>query len=308
MFGPIDPHPSPSAMRLLGFGEILWDLFEDQEHLGGAVLNFCVHASRLGHDVSLISAVGADDRGRRALEKLSGSGLSTRFVPVVAEQPTGIVTVTVDSGGEPSYVIHRPAAYDCVRLSEAELETLAILRPDWICYGTLHSMAPDARNLLRTVIAHLPVARRFYDVNLRRESFTKELVIELLGLAHLVKFNQAEARAVQGMFGTAEESLEAFCRNYAARFGWQGVCVTRGEKGCALLLHDRYEEVNGYPVPVVDTVGAGDAFAAAFLHGVHAGWPPRQVGEFANRLGSLVASRRGGIAEWSVTELAEPAP
>lgn len=281
-------------MRLIGFGEILWDLFEDQEHLGGAVLNFCVHASRLGHDVFPISAVGADIRGQRAIEKLSESGLSTRFVHVVTKQATGIVTVTVDSAGEPSYVIHRPAAYDCVSLNESDFETLAAMGPDWIGYGTLHSMAPNALHLLRKVMTHLPDARRFYDVNLRRDSFTKELVIELLGLGQLVKFNQSEAQVIQGMFGTTEGSLETFCRNYAARFGWQGVCVTRGEKGCALLLHDQYEEVAGYPVKVVDTVGAGDAFAAAFLHGVHAGWPPRKVGEFANRLGSRVASRRGG--------------
>lgn len=294
-------------MRILGFGEILWDLFEDQEHLGGAVLNLCVHASRLGHDVSLISAVGNDDRGRRALEKLAALGLSTRFVPVAADHPTGIVTVTVDPGGEPSYVIHRPAAYDSVSLSEADFGTLSAFLPDWICYGTLHSMAPDARELLRALVARHPHARRFYDVNLRRDSFTEELVPELLKFAHLVKFNEAEARAVQAMFGTGEESLEAFCRNYAERLGWQGVCVTRGEQGCALLLHDRYEELDGYPIQVVDTVGAGDAFAAAFLHGVHAGWPPRRVGEFANRLGSLVASRPGGIAEWSAAELTGPA-
>jgi fructokinase len=288
----------------MGFGEILWDLIENQEHLGGAVLNFCVHSSRLGHNVSLISAVGADDRGQRALAKLKELGLSTRFVAVTPDHPTGIVTVTVDPGGEPSYVIHRPAAYDSVSLCETDLETLDALVPDWICYGTLHSMAPGARILLRTLIERIPRARRFYDVNLRRDSFTKALVIELLGLAHLVKFNESEARAIQEMFGTGEESLEAFCRNYAARLGWLGVCVTRGEKGCAVLLADRYEEVDGYPVEVVDTVGAGDAFAAAFLHGVNAGWPARKVGQFANRLGSLIASRPSGVAEWSHAELA----
>ena len=302
----MDPRRSRSGMRIIGLGEVLWDVFQDQEHLGGAVLNFCVHISRLGHDVSLISSVGTDNRGRRALETLAKLGLSTRFIPAVTDNPTGIVTVTIDSEGEPSYVIHRPAAYDCVRLGESELETLTALRPNWICYGTLHSMAPDARTLLRTLIARNPNTRRFYDVNLRRESFTEELVIELLGLAHLVKLNQTEARAVQGMFGTNDESMEAFCRSYAARFGWQGVCVTRGENGCALLLHDRYEEVDGYNVEVADTVGAGDAFSAAFLHGVHAGWAPRRVGEFANRLGSIIAGRRGGVAEWSVTELAVP--
>src|ERR1700694_394485 len=99
-------------MRLIGVGEILWDVIGVTEHLGGAVFNLCAHAARLGHDVSLISAVGDDARGRLALARAAELGVSTRFIETVPGQPTGTVTVTVDANGQPSYVIHRPAAYD----------------------------------------------------------------------------------------------------------------------------------------------------------------------------------------------------
>ena len=94
-------------MRLIAIGEILWDLIGASEYLGGAVLNFSVQSARLGHQVSLVSAVGNDPRGCLALDKARELGLSTRFIRTIPGQPTGTVTVTVDPGGQPSYVIHQ---------------------------------------------------------------------------------------------------------------------------------------------------------------------------------------------------------
>ena len=290
-------------MHLIGVGEILWDLIGGSEYLGGAVMNFSVQSARLGHRVSLVSAVGDDARGRLALERARDLGLSTRFIRAIPGQPTGIVTVTVDPAGQPSYIIHRPAAYDFASLDEADYAELASPAPDWIGFGTLLSIDPGARRLLEHVIQRFPHARRFYDINLRKDSFTAELVRSLLQLAQVVKLNDAEVALVQQMFGTGETTLEAFCRMYAARFGWQAVCVTRGGEGCALLLGGEYVEAPGYPVAIADTVGAGDAFAAALLHGIHAQWPIPRIADFANRLGALVASRPGGTPEWSMAEL-----
>jgi fructokinase len=290
-------------MKLISIGEILWDVIGGQEHLGGALLNFSVHASRLGHDVSLVSAVGADHLGDRALEAMSGLGLSIGCVQRSDEWPTGIVTVTIADDGQPEFEIHRPAAYDSMKVDKASLDRLAAWNPDWICYGTLLSRYPPGRNLLLETIDAIPRARRFYDVNLRPKSFTSELVLELLGRATVVKLNQDEVHSLDLMFQRSTCTPEEFCRDYAARFGWEAVCVTRGDSGCAILMGDQYVEVPGYRVQVADTVGAGDAFSAAFLHGLNAGWPAAQVGDFANRLGALVASRPGGAAPWSLDEI-----
>lgn len=290
-------------MHLIGVGEILWDLIGASEYLGGAVLNFSVQSARLGHQVSFVSAVGSDPRGSLALSRARELGLSTQFVHTIPGHPTGTVTVTVDPGGQPSYVIHRPAAYDFASLDEADFAQLATPPPDWIGFGTLHSIDPTARRLLETVIQRFPRARRFYDINLRKDSYTPELVSALLQHAHVVKLNDQEVGAVQQMLQTSETTWEAFCRTYATRFGWQAVCVTRGGEGCALLLGGQFHEAAGYPVAVADTVGAGDAFAAALLHGIQAGWPVDEVADFSNRLGALVASRPGGVPAWSLAEL-----
>jgi len=272
-------------VRVASIGEILWDLIGDQELLGGATFNFSVQLSRLGHEVYFISAVGDDDRGRRALEAASRLGLPAKFIRTVKEAPTGTVSVFLDPQGQPSYVLHRPAAYDFTEIPADQID------PDWLYHGTLSFLEPRMQALLDSY----PDARRFYDINLRRDSYNSALVMELVQRADVVKLNDEELIQVQRMAGTAHASMESFCRDYASRFEWQAVCVTRGALGCAILRGREYVEVPGLRVKVADTVGAGDAFAAAFLHGLDQNWPAAQIGAFANRLGAMVASQPGAV-------------
>ena len=274
-----------NEMTLLAIGEILWDVFPDTARLGGAPFNFAVHAHRLGHRVIFLSAVGDDERGRAALRRAAELGLPTEFIQVAAARPTGSVSVRLDAEGHPDFTIHRPAAYDCLTLDERQLARLAGLRPDWIYFGTLYPMEDHAREVLRSVMDAVPGARRFYDVNLRRGCYTPELVRQLLALATAVKLNDDEAELFPDL-GAAPS-----------------VAITRGEKGCLVRIGNDRAECPGYPVKVADTVGAGDAFAAAFLHGLAAGWSAARTGDFANRLGALVASRAGAVPAWSPAEL-----
>ena len=272
-------------MTILSIGEILWDVYPDSSRLGGAPFNFAVHAHRLGHHVVFLSAVGDDELGAAARDKAAVLGLDTEFIPVAAGQATGRVTVRLDAGGQPDFTIHRPAAYDFLRLGDAQLARIAALQPGWIYFGTLYQMNEGARTQVRRLIEALPHARRFYDVNLRRGSYTPELVKESMALAQVVKLNHEEAELFPNFGGT-----------------W-AAAVTCGARGCAVRIGEDRAEDGGRPVKVVDTVGAGDAFAAAFLHGIAQGWSAARTAEFANRLGGLVASRAGAVPEWSLSEL-----
>jgi fructokinase len=289
-------------VNVISIGEVLWDVVGKAEHLGGAPFNFAAHLNRLGHSVSFISAVGDDARGARILERISEMGLSTRYVSRSVEHATGTVIVTLDGSGQPRYVIHRPAAYDFPQLSEAELGELFSQSVDWIYFGTLHQMSEVAKRLTARLLDSKPDAGRFYDVNLRVDSYEPALVHELMSRATVVKLNDDEVLEVARMFGDSPASLEDFCRNYSRRFGWEGVCVTQGVRGCVVLIGGEYLESEGYPVQVADTVGAGDAFAAAFLHGLGSGWPAPRIADFANRVGAVVASRTGAIPFWTIAE------
>jgi fructokinase len=269
-------------MRIVSIGEILWDVFGAVDHLGGAAFNFAAHARKLGHDVVFVSAVGDDARGRRALERMAALGLTTNYVQIV-NAPTGVVTVHLDAAGQPDFTIHRPAAYNLVDFAEQELQ----LDPDWIYFGTLHQFDPLSREVTRRLLAANPYAKRFYDVNLRPRCYTPVLVAELLHSADVVKLNEQELAQVEQWFG---------------KLDIKSLCVTHGEKGCRVQLGDDRAEVPGYAIEVADTVGAGDAFAAAFVHGLGQGWGAAQIGDFANRVGALVASRHGAIPDWTIDE------
>ena len=264
-------------MNILSIGEILWDLIDGEPHLGGAPFNLAVHARRLGHRVAFVSAVGDDVPGHKALAQAAARGIDTDFIATVPGVPTGTVTVTLDAADQPAFTIHRPAAYDHIPAGPVDFDA------DWICFGTLHQTAPAMRGLTQDLFDAHPRARRFYDVNLRPGCYTPELVGDLLRKATVVKLNESEAEKIPHR--------------------WQTACITRGAAGCTIILDGRSYDCPGYPVRVADTVGSGDAFSAAFLHGLDQGWPPAKIGDFANRVGALVASRSGATPEWTLEEV-----
>ncbi len=291
----------PNCMKMVSIGEVLWDVFPSGERLGGAPFNFSAHAARLGHRVSFVSGAGRDERGLRAIEEMTRLGVDTRFVASVAGAPTGFVTVQLEAG-EPSYTIYRPAAYDFPSLDGSQFEALLESRPEWIYYGTLAQSSAAVRSVTRRIVDGLPAAQRFYDVNLRPSNDDPALVGELLASATFVKLNEDETTRLALAFSLPASPVEAFARALCLRFGCAGACVTLGVRGCAILYHGAFVECAGYPVRVQDAVGAGDAFSAALLHGLALDQPLAGTGDFANRVGALVASKSGAIPAWTLAE------
>ena len=289
-------------MKIISLGEVLWDILPGAQHLGGAPFNFAWHAHNLGHEVCFVSAVGNDSHGQQALEQMEAAHLSTRFIRRVSDHPTGTVTVAMDSLGLPQYTIHRPAAYDFPALDPSDLDALLHPAPDWIYFGTLQQMSVTAHDLTSQLLAAAPSARRLYDINLRINSFTPELVHTLAQHADVLKLNEQETPIFRKIAGIQGDSREQFCRECSNAFQLDAVCITLGPDGCALLLNDEFLQNPGLPVQVADTIGAGDAFSAALLHGIDAGWALPEIASFANRVGALVASRPGGTPRWSIDE------
>ena len=169
-------------MRIVSIGEILWDVIGPSEYLGGAPLNFAAHAHKLGHEVFLVSAVGDDERGRRALDGLEKCGDFHEFVQVIPGKRTGTAEVELDADGKPMFRIMRPAAYDFVDLNAAEVERLAALTTGVdLLRNPVSQLAPcperdppAARTLCRR--------KKFFDVNLRDGNWNLPTV-EQLGFA-----------------------------------------------------------------------------------------------------------------------------
>ena len=286
--------PALAGAKTLVVGEVLWDRFPDSVRLGGAALNFAVHLQRLGHVPMLVSAVGDDGPGEEARRSIQQLGLDTSYVQSTDRYRTGSATVHLGASGQATFTIDRPAAYDAVDVTEAMLDAIVGWNPAWVYFGTLFSSCPRGRNTLNQLLRALPNAKRFYDLNLRPGFEPPDLVKELLETATAVKLNERELHGVH-QFLNLPLDAEGFCRFGSGRYGWRGACVTLGARGCAMVVDGEFVHAKGSPVNVVDTVGAGDAFAAAFMHGLVSGWPVEHIAEFANRAGAHVASVPGAI-------------
>lgn len=296
--------PGSAPTKVLAIGEVLWDVFGESKRLGGAPLNFAAHAKRLGLDPLLVSGAGTDLLGSCAIRKIANLGLDTAFVQRSGLK-TGTAEVHVGPGDRTRFVIARPAAYDSVSISDHVLEQLREWSPHWLYYGTLFASVPEGKAALWRLLEGLPSCLRFYDLNLRPGFDSADLVAELLKHANVVKLNEDELEAVHSVTGLPRDQ-EAFCREGSKRFGWTAVCVTLGSRGCAMLCGSDYIQARGCTVDVADPVGAGDAFAAAFLHGIVSQRPVDEIARFANRVGALVASRAGAIPDWTMQEAVVP--
>lgn len=289
-------------MKVLSIGEVLWDVFPDREFLGGAPLNVCANLNRFGDQALLLSAVGEDAHGHAALQAMEALGLTTELMQTVPALPTGTATVGQDAKGEPVFTIRRPAAFDGFELTPALFSSLQRQAFDWLYMGTLLQTDPAMERLVDELKARLPDTRCFYDMNLRQGHWNLPLVERLCRSASILKLNEAEAETLSGV-AQGEFSLENFCSMWAARFKIEVICVTLGAEGCCVYAQGKMERFAGRHIRVADTVGAGDAFAAAFLHGYHQGWSMERCAALANTLGALVASRSGATPVWQVAEI-----
>lgn len=284
--------------RTLVVGEVLWDQFPNSVRLGGAALNFAVHLCRLGHAPLLVSAVGTDALGEKARQAIASLGLDTSLVQSTDRFQTGRAVVHIGPGDDTSFTIERPAAYDAVTLADVSIQQIAQWNPTWFYYGTLFPSSGHARSVLNRLLNAVPGAARFYDLNLRPGFEDPELVQELLIAADVVKLNERELRFAHEHFDLPSDP-ENFCRAGAEQYRWRAACITLGARGCAMFLDGEYVEEPGVRVNVEDPVGAGDAFSAAFLHGIVSTWPVARVARFANCVAARVVAMHGAIPDWA---------
>lgn len=286
---------SATAPVLISVGEILWDQYPTYRLLGGAPFNLASHAARLGFQSYFISAVGKDEPGNEALQQATTLGVDMTYTRRHPAWPTGIVDVTLNETGHPAYSLRRPAAWEEPEITPCQAAAIQALRPAWLVCGTLQQTCPMAR-AARLSLPNIPL---FYDVNLRPGFEAPTTVDELLRAATVVKCNDAELVWMTRELALEGDPAQALLRRYPLT----ALCVTLGPDGC--LLYANGEQIHEKPptITAIDTVGAGDSFSAALLHGFTQQWPLDQTARFANALGSLVASRRGAIPYWTLDEL-----
>ena len=276
---------------VIGLGEILWDLLPAGKQLGGAPANFAYHAHALGAEALVVSRVGQDALGREILDRLRGLDLRSDGTASDPSAPTGTVNVTLDARGVPTFTIQQNVAWDFLEAGESALRAAA--QADAICFGSLAQRSERSRTSIRKIVAATPPgALRIFDINLRQQFYDRAVVEASLQLANVLKINDQELPVVAEMLalgGTVEERLAALSRRCDLRL----IALTRGPQGSLLYSEGRTWNQPAAPAPVVDTVGAGDAFTAGLALGLLAGWDLALVNQRANELAAYVCSQAG---------------
>jgi fructokinase len=280
--------------KVVGLGEVLWDILPGQKQVGGAPANFAYISSVLG-DIGLIaSRIGADDLGAEMQSQLRSRGLNTDYIQKDSEHATGTVNVHLRSDGQPLFEITEPSAWDFLEWT-AEWDALA-RAADAVCFGSLAQRNPRSRATIRRFLsATAKDTIRVFDMNLRQHYYSQGILAESIASAQIVKLNDEEVLIASRLFQAPSNDCLPFAQWLQRRFQLRLVCVTFGAEGSLLVSESSHHRHPGYRVKVTDTVGAGDAFTAAMLHHFLRGSTIAAINAAANRMGSLVASEAGAM-------------
>ena len=280
--------------KVVGLGEVLWDLFPGRACLGGAPANFAYITTLMGDQGIVASRVGEDSRGIDALRRLEELGLDIDHIQTDRDHSTGVVHVKVDREGVANYEIAHPVAWDFLSWN-ADWQDLAE-DADAICFGSLAQRSERSRTTIRKFLnAASPDASRIFDANLRQAYYSQEILAESMRLADIVKLNDEELPKIMKLFDLPHKDSFSSAQHLLRNFDLNLVCVTRGARGSLLLRDGDASEHPGFKVRVADTVGSGDAFTAGLVHEYLHGASLDLMNEVANLVGAWVASEVGAM-------------
>lgn len=275
------------------FGEILWDCLPRGMFLGGAPFNAACHLALIGAESKMISSIGKDFRGDEAVRRAGEIGVDMTHVARHPELPTGTVTVHLSEQGDATYEIPAPVAWDEIPVSDdlvSEVSSGAAL-----VFGTLALRLHENRDALRQLLA-LDGPLKCLDVNLRAPYDDVERALKFANKADLVKLNQEElARLTDTPIAEDQAGLAGQCERLKVFTNVGQVCVTRGKNGAFFWKDGKTHTAEAPPIQVQDTVGAGDAFLAALVHGLVSGNPLDDVLAAACERGAKIAGQDGAV-------------
>ncbi len=288
------------AAKILCFGEILWDIFHEESQqwqvLGGAPSNLCYFFNMLGEPATLISQVGNDALGKKALETLKAHHIPHHIT--ICDYPTGRVDIEIQNG-EPHYQFNHPTAWDFI--PEFELQPQETQNSvEMIAFGSLSQrslLENSSFSALKMLLKTYPQATRFLDLNLRAPHYHNTRVLELLALADILKINKDEFQYLKRLFSLESLSTRDALYQLILQLKLNFIILTLGAAGSIVMSETDYSAQSIQKVEVVDTVGAGDSFSAGFLAALNRGANFSAAHQFANQLSHYICTQKGAFVE-----------
>ncbi len=279
---------------VVGLGEVLWDMLPEGRKIGGAPVNFAYHAGQFGIDTMAVSAIGNDKLGEDTIAEMNGKHLNHIFPSV--PYPTGSVQVKLDEKGVPAYDIKENVAWDNIPFTN-EIESVA-RSCRAVCFGSLAQRNTVSRNTIRKFIESTPSGCiRIFDINLRQNFYTSNVIRDSLELCNILKINDEEIMLVSRMFNYDSSNIENVCRTIMEDFSLEMVILTCGTKGSYIFTKGGVSFMPTPKVNVADTVGAGDSFTGSFCAAILRGLPVAEAHKKAVEVSAYVCTQNGAMPE-----------
>lgn len=283
--------------RVIGIGEVVWDLFPEQHTkiLGGAPANFAFHCSQMGLDCILISAVGKDVLGDELITTLESK--QVKYNLQFNEAPTGTVLVSVDAMGIPNYEIMAPAAWDFISLNEELISQ--VKNAAAICFGSLAQRNQHSQQTLLSLLEQAPEnALKIFDINIRQHFYTAALIHNSMLACNVLKLNEEELYLLPTILHwTVTKELDIIHAINEKYKHIHTLIITKGTTGSAIYDNKGHccSALATPSVVVADTVGAGDAFTAAFIASLLQGLNIKEAHEKAVSIAAFICTQSGAM-------------
>lgn len=279
-------------------GEVLFDMFPEHKRIGGAPFNFAFHLSQLGLPVTLVTRVGDDADGREIMDTMRRFGVSTDGVQVDPAKDTGKVQVSLDDAGVPEYEIVQDVAYDHIVYTEAVRERIKTA-PQLVYFGTLIQRGGHGWQMMEQVFADRhPETLFFYDVNLRPDGYKPAVIQNALSVVDILKLNDEELRMIGNMLGYTGDSAAVISALFS-QYNFELVAVTQGAAGSTIYTRENTVscDIADSDYHCVDTVGAGDGFAAALAAGYLRQMPIQDILDAATDFAGKICGIAGAVPD-----------
>ena len=279
---------------VVGLGEVLWDVLPEGKKLGGAPANFAYHAGQflgMGNTIA-VSALGEDELADETIEALKEHGLNY-LLPRV-NYPTGTVQVTLSGDGIPAYEIKENVAWDNIPYTPEIAEIAKNCRA--VCFGSLAQRSVTSWATIRQFLDDTPAdCLKIFDINLRQQFYTKDVIEESLKRCNILKINDEELVVIKRMYGYDDLDMRGICEKMLAEYGLKMLVLTCGTNGSYVFAPGLTSFQETPKVKVADTVGAGDSFTGSFCASIINGKPIQEAHKKAVEVSAFVCTQNGAM-------------
>ena len=280
--------------KINAIGEILFDVYPETKNLGGAPFNFLFHIHKLTSRGSIISRVGFDVLGNKALNFLKNNGLETKYIQVDHLHPTGVTTVNLDENKVPSFNIDEERAYDYIEMND-EIYRLINEETDCLYFGLLAQRSEISKSTIHNLLGGK--IKYFCDLNIRQNFFSNNTITKSLTAADVLKLNLDELKLINDLLFNEKFNIDTCVKRVMENFDIELIAITKGAEGSTLFNNKEKDDYRMISSAVVDTLGAGDAFAAIFCLGYIRNWNLAKINTLANEFANHICQIKGALPE-----------